>query len=115
MGMMDKLGFEGDPRKWGGKTIVLVELFRTKFGSINDKCLLFTFEDGTRGWLLGRPSNSVLTGPDIDQLENSKIITAEEYGALVAERKREADAREDDRKRQTRQELERLKKELGEQ
>lgn len=114
MGMMDKIGFSGDPRKWIGKTIVAAEQMRMQYGSTSDTCLLFKFDDGSRGWMLGRVSDGLAVGPDIDALEKSSIITADEYGAFVAQRKREADARVEDQKRQKRQELERLKRELGE-
>ena len=114
MGMMDGMGFSGDPRKWLGKTIVAAEQINMQYGSIGQACLLFKFEDGSRGWVVGRVSDGLIVGPDVDALEKSRIITADEYGALVANRKREIDAREEDRKRQKRQEYERLKQELGE-
>lgn len=114
MGIMDKMGFIGDPKKWSGRTIERAELVPMQFGSTSSSCVLLKFSDGSRGWCLGRNSDGLMTGPDIDKLADSQIVTADEYGVLIADRKREQDRRREDELRRKRQDLERLRRELGE-
>lgn len=112
---MAQLGFEGDPNKWVGKTIAKVELVKAEFGATFDTCVLFQFEDGSRGWSAGRgKASGIMTGPTLEGAAKSGIITAEEYGQMQAAHKRLRDERNADEARRKRAELERLKKELGE-
>jgi len=113
MGMMDKMGFEGNPQKWVGKTIEVAEVMRTGWGSTSDYCVMIRFTDGSRGWTIGRNSNNLAIGPNVDDLEKSEVITADEYGSLLAQRKREKDARAEDEKRRELQQLESLQKKYG--
>lgn len=111
---MTQLGFEGDPSKWVGKTIAKVETLRAEYGATFDTCVLFLFEDGSRGWLVGRGSaNGIMTGPLIEEVAKSLIVTADEYGRMQAAHKRLRDEKAAAHQSQKLAEFERLKKELG--
>jgi hypothetical protein len=84
-----------------------------EYGAINNTATLFQFEDGTRGWSAGHGSaEGIITGPRPDELEKSRIVTADEYGRICAMRRSVAERREKDHERQKRAEYERLKREL---
>lgn len=60
----------------------------------------------------GKPSNNIAMGPSIDKLETSSIITADEYGSLMADRKRKVEAWAKESRERKLREFERLKAEL---
>lgn len=106
--------FEGDPRKWIGKTIVACEVLEMEYRSVGDTCILFQFQDDSRGWCVGRPSNGVIVGPSSKSMEKSRIITPEEIGQVAAARHREKMEYEERQRADKRRQLENLRKELGE-
>ena len=112
---MKQMGFEGDVRLWVGKTISKIEQHRMEYGSTIGECFLVEFSDGTRGWCAGRANSSCLVvGPSRDKLATSSIITADEYGAIMAAEKRRRDVYEAGILLRKHAELDRLKRELGE-
>jgi hypothetical protein len=80
---MQSLGFIGDPKKWVGKQIETVEVLAMEYGATSGAATLFKFTDGTRGWSVGNGSaNGVLTGPRLEAILVSQILTAGEKEAI---------------------------------
>ena len=110
------------PKQWGflckpsemiGKTITDAEVARMEYGSVSDNCILLRFNDGSRGFLLGR-SGDVMVGPDLKVYETSRFFTPEEYGEVVADQKRMKEQRDAAIRKDKEKQLAQLQKELSE-
>lgn len=114
MNYMHRWGFLTDPKKFVGKTIQAVEHLRMEFGCTQSESLAFQFTDGTRGWILGHGGQHCEPNPDEPSLAKSMIITPEEYGQYQADKLRRKQSHLKQETDHKRLELQRLKKELGE-
>lgn len=109
-----QFGFLGDPRKWVGKTIEVVEIISMEFSANSSSAILVKFTDGSRGWSAGHGNcDNIVAGPRLEDLAKSQILTADEYGQMIADQKRRADARIAEDRRRKEAEFARLQKELG--
>lgn len=106
-------GLHGQLSKCEGKTITKIEKHENEYGCTWARGFLIEFSDGTRVYIHGQDSQGTIVGPQEKSLENSTIIKPEEFGALVAERKRKEQARREEAERQKRSQLAQLKRELG--
>lgn len=85
-----------------GKTIECVETFEMQYECTFYHCWLIRFTDGSRAWEANQV-RGMSVGPNIEKLKNSSIITADEYGRMVASKKRYEDSlRESHRQSQLR-------------
>lgn len=94
------------------KKIILIEKMRGEFGRTYDNYLCFTCEDGTRVMLHG--GEPFDPRPSLEEMRKVNFFTPEEIGAKLESIEREKRQREKDRLANKRRELEKLKKELGE-
>lgn len=103
----------GQFSKCRGKTITKIEKHENEIGCTWRTGFLVEFSDGSRVYLHGQDSQGTIVGPTEKSLENSTIITPDEFGELVAHRKRKEQERREYSQAQKRQQLEQLKRELG--
>lgn len=110
---MHRWGFISIPQEFVGKTIVKVEMMEMEHGSTYNKSTAFEFSDGSRGWLLGGASAHCLLSPSENAMGKSTIITPEEFGRYQEEKHRRYLEQKKGERARKEQELERLKRELG--
>lgn len=79
-----KWGFAGDLRECKGRTIADVELAEMEFGSISNHCWLVLFTDGSRAFLIDRPTSQLSVGPSRKSLESSRIVEPSEIAEYAA-------------------------------
>jgi hypothetical protein len=112
---MQSLGFIGNPKKWVGKQIETVEVMAMEYGATSSVATLIRFTDGTRGWSVGHGSaDGVITGPRLEAVLLSQIVTAAEKDAIRDARRRRAAREESERLAAKQAQLASLKAELGE-
>jgi hypothetical protein len=111
---MHSFGFIGDPKKWVGKQIESVEVLAMEYGATSSAATLFKFTDGTRGWSVGHGSaDGVITGPRLEAVLLSQIVTSAEKDAIRDARKRLVAREESERLAAKQAQLASLKAELG--
>lgn len=94
------------------KNIMSIEKMQGEFGRTYDNYLCFTCEDGTRVMLHG--GEPFDPDPTLEEMRKINFFTPEEIGAKLEKIERKKRQQEKDRLNQKRRELEKLKKELGE-
>jgi len=110
---MHRWGFISIPQEFVGKTIVKVETMEMEYGCTYNTSIAFEFSDGSRGWLLGGPGAHCEPSPSENAIGKSTIITPEEFGRYQEAKHRRYLERKKSERIRKEQELERLKRELG--
>lgn len=106
-------GLHGQFSKCAGKTVAKIEKHENEYGCTWRTGFLVEFSDGSRVYLHGQDSQGTIVGPQEKSLEKSTIIKPEEFGTLVAERKRKEQSRAEEAQQKKLRQLEQLKRELG--
>lgn len=105
-------GFIGDLKKCVGKTIAYVEQGRMESFAVHRNCWLVCFTDGARGFFMDRPTANIILSPSFKCMEESKIITQEEYGEALADHITKSQQRATQEVSQRRAKYEQLKREF---
>lgn len=94
------------------KTIIKIETMKAEYGRTYDKYLCFTCEDGSRIMLHGGEPHYPI--PSIEEMRKVNFYTPEEIGKRLELIEKEKRQREKELLNNKKQQLQKLKEELGE-
>ena len=112
-GIPENWGFIRDMRECVGKTIQDVELADLGFGYTVNHAWAVRFTDGTRAFLIERPSKGTAISPREEWMAKSKIFKPEELGELVSNRMRRTQEEASHKEASEKKQLAELQKKYG--
>lgn len=112
-GIPARWGFIRDLRKCLGKTIEAVEVTELGYGFTVSHAWTVRFTDGSRAFLIERPSEGTVIRPSEKAMAASNIFKPEELAEIVADRVRERQEHDKRKEDEERRELAKLQQKYG--
>lgn len=112
-GIPESWGFIRDLRECAGKTIEAVELTDLGFGYTVNHAWTVRFTDGSRAFLIERPSKGSAIRPREEAMAASNIFKPEELAEIVADRVRVRQERDKRKEDEERREFAKLQQKYG--
>lgn len=113
LGIPKSWGFIRDLRECVGKTIEAVEVADLGFGYTVNHAWAVRFTDGSRAFLIERPSKGSAITPREEWMSKSKIFKPEELGEMVADRMRRTQEEAQRKEASEKKQLAELQKKYG--